>query len=164
MKGSPVTPTRSTLDQGGIAMAKPDYRPLDHNTVSPYLVVHGVPGLLEFVRHAFGAQELHRTATPDGQVRHAEARIGDTVIMMGEATAEFPVRTAMLHVYVPDADAVYRKAMEAGAISLREPSDQFYGDRTGGVQDAFGNQWWMATHKEDVSDDEIARRMAAAAR
>jgi uncharacterized glyoxalase superfamily protein PhnB len=70
----------------------------------------------------------------------------------------------MLHVYVPDADAVYRRAMEAGAISLREPADQFYGDRTGGVQDAFGNQWWMATHQEDVSDDEIVRRMAAAAR
>jgi len=145
-------------------MTTTDYRPPDHNTVSPYLVVHGVPGLLEFVRHTFGAQELHRSATPDGRVRHAEARIGDTVIMMGEATAEFPVRTAMLHVYVPDADAVYRKAMEAGAISLREPSDQFYGDRTGGVQDAFGNQWWMATHKEDVSDEEIARRMAVAAR
>ena len=145
-------------------MTTTDYRPPDHNTVSPYLVVHGVPGLLEFVRHTFGAQELHRSATPDGRVRHAEARIGDTVIMMGEATAEFPVRTAMLHVYVPDADAVYRKAMEAGAISLREPADQFYGDRTGGVQDAFGNQWWMATHKEDVSDEEIARRMAVAAR
>ncbi|HXD98080.1 MAG TPA: VOC family protein [Candidatus Acidoferrum sp.] len=145
-------------------MTTTDYRPPDHNTVSPYLVVHGVPGLLEFVRHTFGAQELHRSATPDGRVRHAEARIGDTVIMMGEATAEFPVRPAMLHVYVPDVDAVYRRAVEAGAISLREPADQFYGDRTGGVQDAFGNQWWMATHKEDVSDEEIARRMAVAAR
>ena len=145
-------------------MTTTDYRPPDHNTVSPYLVVHGVPGLLEFMGRVFGAQELHRTATPDGQVRHAEARIGDTVIMMGEATAAFPVRPAMLHVYVPDADAVYRRALEAGAISLREPADQFYGYRTGGVQDAFGNQWWMATHKEDVSDDEIARRMASAAR
>jgi PhnB protein len=145
-------------------MTTMDYRPPDHNTVSPYLVVHGVTGLLEFMRHAFGAQELHRTATPDGQVRHAEARIGDTVIMMGEATAEFPARPAMLHVYVSDADAVYRRALEAGAASLRAPADQFYGDRTGGVQDAFGNQWWMATHKEDVSDDEIARRMASAAR
>jgi uncharacterized glyoxalase superfamily protein PhnB len=145
-------------------MTTTDYRPPDHHTVSPYLVVHGVPGLLEFVRHTFGAQELHRSATPDGRVRHAEARIGDTVIMMGEATAEFPVRPAMLHVYVPDVDAVYRRAVEAGAISLREPADQFYGDRTGGVQDAFGNQWWMATHKEDVSDEEIARRMAVAAR
>ena len=145
-------------------MTTTDYRPPDHNTVSPYLVVHGVPGLLEFVRHTFGAQELHRSATPDGRVRHAEARIGDTVIMMGEATAEFPVRPAMLHVYVPDVDAVYRRAVEAGAISLREPADQFYGDRTVGVQDAFGNQWWMATHKEDVSDEEIARRMAVAAR
>ena len=77
-------------------MTKPDYRPPDHNTVSPYLVVHGVPGLLEFLRHTFGAQELHRTATPDGRVRHAEARIGDTVIMMGEATTEFPRRPAML--------------------------------------------------------------------
>jgi PhnB protein len=145
-------------------MSKTDYRPPDHNTVSPYLVVHGVPGLLEFMRKAFGAQELHRTATPDGIVRHAEARIGDTVIMMGEASAEFPPRPAMLHVYVPDADAVYRSALEAGGLSLREPSDQFYGDRTGGVQDAFGNQWWMATHTEDVSDDEIARRMATVAR
>jgi PhnB protein len=145
-------------------MTTTDYRPPDHNTVSPYLVVHGVTGLLEFMRQAFGAQELHRTATPDGQVRHAEARIGDTVIMMGEATAEFPARPAMLHVYVSDADAVYRRALEAGAASLRAPADQFYGDRTGGVQDAFGNQWWMATHKEDVSDDEIARRMASAAR
>jgi len=145
-------------------VAKTDYRPRDHNVVSPYLVVEGAARLLDFMKHTFGAQELHRMAMPDGTVRHAEARIGDTVIMLGEASTEAPVRPAMLHVYVPDADAVYRRALDAGARSLREPSDQFYGDRTGGVQDPFGNQWWMATHKEDVSAEEMARRMATASR
>lgn len=143
-------------------MTKPGYRPPDHNTVSPYLVVHGVPGLLEFMRHAFGAQELHRTATPDGQVRHAEARIGDTVVMMAEATAEFPPRPAMLHVYVPDADAVYRRAMEAGAISLREPADQFYGDRTAMVSDPFGHSWYLQTRIEEVSPQEMQKRYTKA--
>jgi uncharacterized glyoxalase superfamily protein PhnB len=139
-----------------------NYRPPGHNTVSPYLVVHGVAGLLDFMKQAFGAEELHRIGNADGTVGHAEARIGDTVVMMGEASDRFPPRPAMLHVYVADADAVYRHALDAGATSLREPADQFYGDRTGGVQDAFGNQWWMATHKEDLSDEEIARRMATA--
>jgi PhnB protein len=145
-------------------VGKTEYRPADHNTVSPYLVVQGASKLLEFIRHTFGAQELHRMTSPEGAIHHAEARIGDTVIMLGEASSEHPPRPAMLHVYVPDADAVYRRALEAGATSLREPADQFYGDRTGGVQDAFGNQWWMATHTEDVSAEEMARRMAAAAR
>ena len=136
--------------------------PEGYHTVTPYLTVRGVAGLIEFVRRAFDAVEVHRSARPDGSVMHADVTIGDSHVMMGEATSEFPPRPAMLHVYVPDADAVYRRALEAGARSLREPADQFYGDRTGGVQDAFGNQWWMATHKEDVSDDEITRRMATA--
>ncbi len=92
---------------------------------------------------------------------HAEVKIGDSIVMMGEGadSKNFP---GMLHLYMEDVDAVYQRAIQAGAKSLREPADQPYGDRSGGVEDAFGNQWWISTHVEDVSSDELERRMKAA--
>jgi uncharacterized glyoxalase superfamily protein PhnB len=83
------------------------------------------------------------------------------MVMMSEAQGEFKPMPAMIHLYVEDVDAVYERAIRAGATSLREPSDQFYGDRAGGVQDPCGNQWWIATHKEDLSVEEIRRRTEA---
>ena len=108
--------------------------------------------------------QIERLQTPDGRIMHAEVRIGDSVVMMGEASDDNPPIPAMLHLYLEDADAAYRRALAAGATSLREPEDQFYGDRTSGVQDAFGNQWWLATHIEDVPADEMQRWADARAR
>jgi PhnB protein len=135
--------------------------PEGYHTVTPYLVVHGVPKLLAFLADAFGAKEIHRAALPDGSVMHAEVQIGDSRVMMGEARDMAPI-PAMLYLYVEDVDTVYARALRAGGASIAAPADQFYGDRSGGVRDACGNQWWIGTHKEDVPPDELARRAQAA--
>jgi uncharacterized glyoxalase superfamily protein PhnB len=139
--------------------------PQGFHTVTPYLVVAGVAQLLDFVKKAFGAEELERHARPDGVVMHAQVRIGDSMVMMGDptgATQEWqkPLPCA-LYLYVPDCDAAYASAIRAGAKTLQAPADQFYGDRHGGVVDEWGNQWWIATHKEDVSPEEMKRRAQA---
>ena len=131
------------------------FKPDGLHTVTPYLVVRDVAGLVQFMEQAFGAEETDRTQLPDGRIMHAQVTIGDSVIMMGEASENNPAMPAMLHLYVKDADAVYRQVLAAGATSLREPQDEFYGDRGAGVADAFGNQWWLATHIEDVSPEEM---------
>jgi len=135
--------------------------PEGHPTVCPYIVVtSGVDKLIDFTKKVFDAKEVHVSRRPDGSVMHAEVRIGDSIVMMGQSPEkQFP---AMLHLYLEDVDGVYRRALQAGAKSLREPADQIYGDRTGGVEDAFGNQWWMAAHIEDVTPEEIERRVKAA--
>ena len=136
--------------------------PEGYHTVTPYLMVEGVPKLIEFLKAAFGAREIHRTALPDGSVMHAEVQIGDSRVMMGEARGGMKPIPAMLYVYVPDVDAVYERAVRAGGTSTVKPVNQFYGDRSGAVQDASGNQWWIGTHVEDVPADELARRAEAA--
>jgi uncharacterized glyoxalase superfamily protein PhnB len=135
--------------------------PEGYHTVSPYIVVSGVDKLIEFAKQAFGAAEVYVSKRPDGSVQHAEVKIGDSIVMMGEGQdiKKFP---AMLHLYIEDVDAVYQRALQAGAKSIREPSDQPYGDRSGGVEDAFGNQWWISTHVADVSSEEMERRAKAA--
>jgi len=131
-------------------------------SVTPYLTIPSVPKLVEFLQQTFDAVVTEAPMkTPDGRVMHAEVRIGDSVVMMGEPPAEKPPMPTMLYVMVPDVDATYRKALAAGGTSLREPTDEFYGHRSGGVTDSFGNQWWIATHIEDVSKEEMDRRMAA---
>ena len=97
---------------------------------------------------------------PDGRVMHAQVRIGDSPIMMGQAREEWPAMPACIYLYVEDADAGYEKALAAGATSLEVPRDEFYGDRHGSVRDSQGNIWWIATHIEDVSPEEIERRAA----
>jgi PhnB protein len=124
--------------------------PEGHHTVTPYLVIPGVAKLIEFVKQAFGATEVHVSRRPDGTVMHAEVKIGDSIIMMGEGGEGAKHFPGMLHLYMEDVDAIYRRAIQAGAKSVREPADQPYGDRTGGVEDAFGNQWWIATHIRDM--------------
>jgi PhnB protein len=136
--------------------------PEGHNTVSPYVIVRGAAEVIDLLTQAFGATELFRMPTPDGAIGHAEVRIGDSVVMLADASAENPPMPCTVHVYVTDVDAAYRRALRAGAVSLREPADQFYGDRNAGVTDAGGNRWWISTHKEDLSPDEIARRAKAA--
>ncbi len=135
--------------------------PEGYHTVSPYIVVSGVDKLIDFAKQVFDATEVFVSKRPDGSVQHAEIKIGDSIIMLGEGQdiKKFP---AMLHLYLEDADAVYQRALHAGAKSLREPTDQPYGDRSGGVEDAFGNQWWISTHIEDVTSEEMERRAKAA--
>ena len=135
--------------------------PEGHHTVTPYLVVEDAACLIDFLTRAFGAEEVHRIPRPDGTIMHAQVRIGDSMIMMGEAKGEFTSMPGFLHLYVTYADAAYRRAIQAGAISVTEPADQFYGDRSGGVKDRFGNLWWIATHKEDVSPEEMHKRAQA---
>ena len=130
-------------------------------TVTPCLVVKDAASLLPFLEKAFSAEIVQCNRTPDGTVMHAQARIGDSMVMLGEAMPKYGAIPAMLYLYVPDVDALHRRAVAAGGVSLAEPSDQFYGDRVGGVKDTHGNQWWMATHKEDVPPEEVARRAAA---
>lgn len=139
-----------------------NYIPKGYHTVTPYLIVEGAAKLIDFLKKAFGAEERDRFTQPDGTIIHGEVKIGDSVVMMAEACGDFKPMPAMIHLYVPDTDATYRRALEAGAQSLREPADQFYGDRSGGVRDAFGNQWWIATHKEEVAPEEMKRRAEAA--
>ena len=132
------------------------------HSVTPYLVVPGVAQLLDFLKQTFETHEVHPPMTrSDGTIMHAEIRIGDSVVMMGEPRDELTPLPGSLYVYVSDVDAVYKRALQAGATSLTEPADQFYGDRTAGVQDPVGNRWWIATHKEDVSPEELAKRAEA---
>ena len=135
-------------------------RPEGFHTVNPYLVVKQANEVLEFLIRAFGAEEVgERFKSPDGKIMHSAVRIGDSMVEVGDTPAE-PM-PANLHMYVDDVDAVYRRAMAAGGVSVREPSTTFYGDRSAGVKDPGGNSWWLACHVEDVSTEEIIRRAKA---
>ena len=135
--------------------------PEGYHSVTPYLTVQGAATLLDFLKQAFAATELHRMTRPDGTVGHAEVRIGDSVVMLAEARDEWKPMPGAMYLYVHDTDAAYQRALQAGATSLMEPADQFYGDRNAGVKDPVGNHWWIATHKEDVSPEELAKREEA---
>jgi PhnB protein len=135
--------------------------PEGYHTVTPYLVVMGVADLVRFLEEAFGAEKRELLTTSDGRIMHAEVKIGDSVIMMGEPSEETVAIPSLLYLYVEDVDATYKRAIEAGATSLRPPEDQFYGDRSAAVVDTGGNQWWLATHVEDVSADEMQKRASA---
>ena len=132
--------------------------PDNYQRVIPYLIVKGASDLMEFLKTVFDAEETERMSMPDGTVAHGEIKIGDSTIMISEASEMYKENPTMLYVYVTDVDAVYKKALEAGATSTQEPKDQFYGDRTCMVKDASGNSWGIATHVEDVSPDEMQKR------
>ena len=134
------------------------------HTVTPYLLVADVDRLLDFLKAAFGAVETERVPSQDGETGHAEALIGDSFVMMGRAQAGFPALPCMLYLYVPDSDATYEQAMAAGADSLQEPTDMFYGDRNAVVKDPEGNTWCIATHQEDLTPEELAERAREAMR
>ncbi len=135
--------------------------PEGYHSVTPYLIVEGASKLMEFLKEAFDAKETFRMNNSDGTVAHAEVRIGDSVVMLGEAGGEHTPMACAIHLYVNDMDTTYVRALEAGATSLREPRNEFYGDRSSGVKDQWGNRWWIVTHVEDVSSEEIERRAAA---
>jgi len=136
--------------------------PDGYHSVTPYLIVRGVARLIDFLKQAFEATEtIPRMTRPDGTIMHAEIRIGDSAVMLGEPMGEFQPMPGSLYLYVSDTDATYRRALQAGATSTMEPADQFYGDRNAGVKDPQGNTWWIATRKEDVPPQELVRRAEA---
>ena len=132
--------------------------PDGYHTLTSFIMVTGGEKSLDFLKSAFGAKEISIHRQPDGTIMHAELQIGDSMLMLAEATEKYPAMPTMIYMYVDDVDAVYKKAIAAGATSLREPTDEFYGDRSCGVKDASGNQWWIATHVEDVSPEEMKKR------
>lgn len=134
--------------------------PEGFHSVSPYILVKDGAKLIDFLKSAFDAEQIERLESPDGRVKHAQVKIGDSMVMLGEPQGE--AMPASLYLYVPDCDATYASAIGAGATSIMEPADQFYGDRGAGVTDPCGNIWWIGTHIEDVSPDELQRRAAAA--
>jgi uncharacterized glyoxalase superfamily protein PhnB len=138
--------------------------PDNYHSITPYLMAPGAARLIEFLKDAFGAVESERMTHPDGAVMHAEVRIGDSMLMLTDGGGDWKPMPAALYLYVNDADATYQRALAAGATSVMEPVTQFYGDRHGGVKDPSGNIWWIATHVEDVSPEELRKRAEARAR
>jgi PhnB protein len=127
------------------------YTPKGLNSVNVYMHPLRAEPVINFLKRAFGAREIGKYTSPDGVVHHAEIRVGDSVVEMGEAQGKYPPMPTMFYVYVPDCEAVYQRALLAGATSIAAPVDQPYGDRSGAVKDAFGNQWYIATHVKDVA-------------
>jgi PhnB protein len=126
--------------------------PEGYHSVNPYVVVDDAVRLVEFLVAVFGgAEHGERELTRDGRVGHAEVLIGDSVVMISDASEAFPARPSVMFAYTDDADETYRTALAAGAASIRQPADQPWGDRVGGFSDPFGNRWWVATHLRDFS-------------
>jgi PhnB protein len=148
---------------------KTNYIPQGYHTATPYLIVNGGARAIEFYKQAFGATEIMRMPGPGGKVMHAEVKIGDSHIMLADEAPDMDARSPQtiggtpvgLMLYFEDSDAVTSRAVSAGAKLLRPVQDQFYGDRSGTVVDPFGHKWTIATHKEDVSPEEMKKRAAA---
>jgi len=146
--------------------------PDGYYTVTPYLIIKGAADALEFYKKAFGAKEVVRMCGPDGKVMHAEIKIGNSMIMLGEENPERGARSPKtlggspvgILLYVENVDALAQQAIAAGAKVVQPVQDQFYGDRAGTVEDPFGHVWTISTHKEDVPPDEMKRRMEAFAK
>ena len=128
---------------------KSQHKPANYSTVSPYLIVNGAGATIDFLKRVFGAIELRRFPGDSGKLMHAEVRIDDTVIMLSDpAPPDWPPISSHVHIYVPDVDATYRKALEAGAVSVQEPVKKQDEDKRGGVRDGGGTTWWIATKVE----------------
>jgi PhnB protein len=140
--------------------------PDGYHSVTPYLICKGAAQAIEFYKRAFGATEIMRMPGPDGRLGHAEVRIGDSAVMLADEFPEMDVRgpqslggtSVSLLIYVPDVDTAFPRAIKAGGKEVRPLTDQFYGDRSGTLEDPFGHKWTIATHKEDVPPQEMQRR------
>lgn len=149
--------------------AKVNYIPSGYHTLTPYLVVNGAARAIEFYTQVFGATEVLRMPDPGGRIMHAEIQIGDSRVMLADEFPEWDARGPQsiggtpvgLALYFPDCDAVVARAVAAGATLQRPVQDQFYGDRSGTLIDPFGHKWTVATHKEDVSPEELQKRATA---
>lgn len=147
-------------------MAKAKPIPDGYHSITPYLIIKGAAQAIDYYKKAFGATEIMRMAGPDGTVGHAELKIGDSIFMMGDEMPEMGYRAPQgsvpvgLMLYVDDVDRIFKQAIAAGGRVDKEVQDQFYGDRSGTLYDPFGHMWTVATHKEDVSPEEMKKRMA----
>jgi PhnB protein len=143
--------------------------PAGYRTVTPYLTIKNGAKALEFYKKAFGATEIYKLMMPDGRLGHAEIRLGDSMIMLGDEFPEYGGKApdtlggspVSIYLYVEDVDAFFKRALAAGAKERKPVMDQFYGDRSGQLEDPFGHLWWVATHKEDVTPEEIQKRAQA---
>src|SRR5579859_2954738 len=131
------------------------------HAITPYLTVEGAARLMDFLKQAFGAVEIKRTTRPDGTVGHAQMKIADSFVMIADAGPPWKPMPTGIYLYVEDCDATYKRSLQAGGVSLMEPADMFYGDRNAGVQDPAGNFWWISTHIEDMSTEEMLKRAEA---
>jgi uncharacterized glyoxalase superfamily protein PhnB len=134
--------------------------PEGFHTLTAYLLVADAEKEVEFAKAAFDAQAIHVSRLPNGSVMHATLKIGTSMLMLGQVSGDMKPVTAMLFMYVGDADAVYKRAIASGAKSIHEPADQIWGDRAGAVSSVNGIQWWIGTHLEEVSEEDLQRRMA----
>ncbi|WP_347901214.1 VOC family protein [Pseudomonas purpurea] len=138
--------------------------PEGYHSITPYLGIQKAAEAIEFYKKAFGATETMRLAMPDGSIGHAELRIGDCAIMLGTPCDQGPLSNpdkspaVGLHLYVKDVDAQYAQAIKAGASVVSEPKDQFYGDRSGTLKDPYGHVWFLASRKEDLTQEQIEKR------
>jgi PhnB protein len=153
-------------------MTKPNPIPEGYHSATPYLIVKDAASALEFYKKAFGAMEMERILDPDGGVRHAEFKIGDSPFMMTEETPDYPAwqspesrggSPVHIYLYVEDADKVFNTAIGAGATELLPMKNQFWGDRSGGITDPFGHIWYISSRVEIVTQEELEKRMAAEA-
>ena len=136
--------------------------PEGYPTVTPYLMVQDAAKFIAFMSTVFAAKTTEQLTRPDGKIGHTELRVGDSMIMLSDASESHPATPVMLHVYVEDVDAAFERAVRAGGTVVAKPTNQFYGDRSGGVKEPSGNTIWIATHVEDVAPDELKRRAAEA--
>jgi len=143
--------------------------PEGYHAVTPYLIIKGANQALDFYKKVFGATELMRFEAPGGKIGHAEIKIGDSAIMLADEMPERGYKSpktlggtpVSIMLYVDDCDAVFNRAVAAGSTVNQPLKDQFYGDRSGTIYDPFGHQWTIGTHKEDVTPEEMKRRMAS---
>lgn len=143
--------------------------PEGHHTVTPYLAINGGVEALEFYKKAFGATEVSKLLMPDGRLGHAEIKLGDSIIMLADEFPEYGGTSPQtlggspvsIHLYVEDVDTFFKQAVAAGAKERKPLMDQFYGDRSGQLEDPFGHLWWVATHKEDIPPEELQKRANA---
>ena len=144
--------------------------PEGYHSVTPYLIIRGATEAIEFYKKAFGAIELFRFPAPGGKIGHAEIKIGDSPIMLADEYPDMGYKSPQslngsavsLMIYIEDVDTVFNRAIDAGATVKEAVQDKFYGDRSGTLADPFGHVWHIATHKEDVSSEEMERRAKAA--
>jgi PhnB protein len=134
--------------------------PEGYSTVTPWIISSDTARLIDYVTRAFDAEEIARVVGDDGRIDHAEVRIGNSVVLMFDAKPDWPPTPGFLRLYVQDADAVHRQAVAAGGASVTDVTHLFFGDRVGRVRDPLGNLWWIQTHIEDVSPEEMQRRLS----
>lgn len=133
--------------------------PEGYHSMTPMLVVQGAGDLIRFAKEAFGAEERSRMPGPKDTVAHAELKIGDSIVMVADPGPTYPAMPTYLYLYVADVDKTYGRALEAGGTAVEEPKDQFWGDRTAEVKDGSGNRWTIATHTEDLTPEQMQKRV-----